>query len=98
MPTLPSRTNLPDAIERTHTPAAGRYPTYRPCLRWDFAFACAFCLIHEADLAEHGVEGTGLTSIEHRVPRSDPSAGESLTDDYSNCYYACRFCNGSRSK
>jgi hypothetical protein len=62
-------------------------------LRWELGFSCAFCLTHESDLAEHGVEATGLTSVEHQVPRSlDPTGA----DQYPNCFYACRFCNRSR--
>lgn len=69
------------------------YTNYRTCLRWEFGFACAFCLLHESDLLEHGVEGSGLTSIEHHIARSeDPS----LRDEYRNCFYACRSCNGAR--
>ena len=94
MTTLPRQTQPPATpIERRHAPAPGRYGSYRPCLRWDFGFTCAFCLLHEADLAEHGVEGTGLTWIEHRLLRSvDPLRAR----DYANCYYACRFCNTAR--
>ncbi len=81
-------------IRRRHRPRRGRYRTYRPCLRWEFGFTCAFCLVSEADLREHGVEGTGLTGIEHlrlqsRAPR--------LRDAYENCYYACCWCNTARS-
>jgi hypothetical protein len=75
---------------------AGRlgYRGYRPCLRWEFGFTCAFCLLHEADFLEHGAEGSGLTSIEHRMPVStDPRE----SNRYENCFYACRFCNRSRS-
>ncbi len=94
MTTLPRQTQPPTTpIERRHTPPEGRYGTYRPCLRWDFGFTCAFCLLHEADMTDHGVEGTGLTWIEHRILRSDVPA---RADDYGNCYYACRFCNQAR--
>ena len=54
---------------------------------------CPFCLLHEVDLVEHGVEGSGMTSVEHFVPVSHDAAG---TNDYRNCYYSCRFCNASR--
>ncbi len=105
MQILPERT-LPfrERLERRHQPrpARGRlgYPAYRPCLRWEFGFTCAFCLAHESDLSEHGVEGTGLTTVEHFVPVSTgqhQSAAESLANDYQNCFYACRYCNGARS-
>ncbi len=88
----------PQPIERRHRPrtAGGRfgYQSYRPCLRWDFGFTCPFCLLHEADLVEHGVEGSGMTSVEHFVPVSHDATG---TNDYMNCYYSCRFCNASRA-
>ncbi len=99
MQILPPQTTPPSQpIERRHRPrtAGGRfgYQSYRPCLRWDFGFTCPFCLLHEADLSEHGVEGTGMTSVEHFVPVSHDAAG---TNDYENCYYSCRFCNASRA-
>lgn len=88
----------PSPIPRRHTPPAAQgrfgYRSYRQCLRWEFGFTCAFCLCHESDLALYGVEGTGLTHVEHFVPVSRAKAG---TNDYANCFYICRFCNGSRS-
>jgi hypothetical protein len=98
MKILPPQTNPPsEKIDRRHSPkpAGGRYGyrEYRPCLRWDFGFTCAFCLLHEADLSEHGTEATGLTSVEHFVPVSH----EGAINDYQNCFYACRFCNQARA-
>lgn len=99
MKLLPT-TTLPwsDKIERRHNPqqARGRYGyrRYRPCLRWEFAFSCAFCLCHEADLVAHGTEGTGLTQIEHYEPAAQD---EARINDYWNCFYICRFCNQARS-
>ena len=84
-------------IDRRHEPppATGRhgYRNYRQCLRWEFGFTCAFCLCHESDFVLHGVDGTGLTQVEHFVPRSHD---EARTNEYANCFYVCRFCNGSR--
>ena len=92
---LPARTAPPDEpITRRHGPSAGPYRSYRACLRWEFGFSCAFCLLHEADLSLHGVEGSALTGIEHRIPRS---SAPTLTDQYVNCYYACRYCNTARA-
>ncbi len=94
MKILPNTTELSTTpIARRHRPSAGKFPTYRPCLRWEFGFSCAFCLLHEADFVMGGIEGTGLTSVEHQIPRSH---APHLEDDYSNCFYACRFCNGAR--
>jgi hypothetical protein len=61
-------------------------------LRWEFGFTCAFCLLHESDLA-YGAEGLGVTGIEHFVPVS--ASGE--INKYENCFYTCRLCNGSRA-
>ncbi len=95
--TLPERSVPPDAITRRHSPTAGVYADYRACLRWEFAFTCAFCVSHEADFTAHGAAGTGLMTIEHRVPRSDPVEGELRENEYTNCYYSCRFCNQARA-
>ncbi len=77
-----------------HDPAAGRYDGYRACLRWELAFSCAFCLVHEADLREGGVARTGLTWIEHHVPQDDRRSP--LAHAYANCFHSCRFCNRAR--
>jgi hypothetical protein len=96
MATLPRTTRPPaEPIRRRHEPKPGAYVTFRPCLRWEFGFTCAFCLLHEADLAEHGVAGMGLMTIEHHITRS---ADPTYEDDYANCFYACRFCNGARGR
>ena len=92
---LPPQTRPADApLERAHAPSGTAYGLFRRCLRWDFGFSCAFCLVHEADLIAHGVEGTGLTSVEHYALQS---TSPEQAGTYANCFYACRFCNGSRS-
>jgi 5-methylcytosine-specific restriction endonuclease McrA len=80
--------------QRRHNPSHGLYSRYRPCLRWDFGFTCAFCLLHEADFSPLGIEGTGLSSVEHMVPQS---VDKEQANNYTNVVYACRFCNGARS-
>lgn len=95
MSTLPAVTPLPSRpIEQRHAPSAGHYDTYRTCLRWDFGFTCAYCLLHEADFVEHGIKGWGLMSIEHVALQS---VSPDDADRYENCRYACRFCNGARA-
>jgi 5-methylcytosine-specific restriction endonuclease McrA len=93
---LPPQTRPPaKPTARRHRPRpAGRWTDYRSCLRWDFGFTCALCLLHEADLygGQHG-EGLGGTTVEHRVARSEDASRE---NEYENCLYACRFCNRSR--
>lgn len=76
-------------------PSSSDWAGYRACLRWDFGFTCALCLLHEADLyGGRTGEGLGGTTTEHRTPRSEDASQESV---YENCLYACRFCNRSRS-
>lgn len=91
MTILPASTEPYTArIVRRHQPAPSRYDSYRVCLRWEFGFTCAFCLLHEADLIQAGARGSGLFSIEHRVARRH---APDQADTYANCFYACRFCN-----
>ena len=84
-------------IRRRHKPprtaAKDAWRSYRPCLRWEFAFSCAFCLLHEADLATAGVEGWGLTALEHFVPKSKDSTKK---NDPANLFYICGRCNRAR--
>jgi hypothetical protein len=47
----------PQVIVRQHKPPEAKYKTYRACLRWEFGFSCAFCLLHETDLMPCGAEG-----------------------------------------
>ena len=98
MKILPAFTKPWDrTLQRNHRPAPrdGKrgYRGYRPCLRWEFGFSCAFCLGHEADFVVHGTEGAGVTQIEHFQPISHAPEGR---NDYGNCFYICRFCNIAR--
>lgn len=81
-------------IHRRHQPAPTTdYQKFRACLRWEFGFSCAFCLLHESDLSDSGTEGWGLMWVEHVELRSKQPE---LANDYENCLYACRFCNQAR--
>lgn len=96
MKVLPPRTLPPaEPLVRRHGPKPTRdWSQYRRCLRWDFGFTCAFCLLHEADyfFGQPG-EGLGVMTVEHRtLQRDDPS----LAGVYENCFYACRLCNLAR--
>jgi hypothetical protein len=81
-------------ILRQHRPAPTTdYQDFRACLRWEFGFSCAFCLLHESDLSDNGTEGWGLMWIEHvELQSKNPE----LANDYDNCVYSCRFCNQAR--
>lgn len=83
-------------VQRQHSPTPGSYGAYRRCLRWEFGFTCAACLLHEADVVElsTGAKGTGLFTIEHYVAQKPD--GAALVDEYSNLLYLCRWCNTSR--
>ncbi|WP_437591110.1 HNH endonuclease [Sorangium sp. So ce1000] len=99
MKTLPPVTRPPTTpFSRNHDPAPTEaqrgYQAFRPCLRWEFGFTCALCMLHEADLAEYGIGPTGLTTVEHIVPQSEDAT---QSNTYANCLYACRWCNRSRS-
>ncbi len=101
MKILPS-TTLPSKapFSRSHSPRPaehkGGYRVYRDCLRWEFGFTCALCLLHEADLEEYGVDvsRSAKTWIEHIVPQSDDPDKVNV---YENCLYACCYCNRARS-
>src|SRR4051812_19451819 len=81
-------------IHRRHTPSPSKdYRAYRACLRWEFGFSCAFCLLHEADIVAAGTEGWGVMAIEHFVPQSH---APDLVNVYSNCFYVCTLCNSAR--
>ena len=84
-------------IVRQHVPRVETWENFTDCLRWEFGFTCAICLLHECDfvLPGTGASGTGQFSVEHKVLKST-SAGEPLANDYGNCLYLCRFCNGAR--
>jgi hypothetical protein len=99
MKVLPEATAPPAAPQhRRHQPrqpqAERGWERYRQCLRWDFGFTCAFCLLHEADVARAGSEGWGTFTTEHFIPRSRDA---SRANDYANCYWCCRRCNSSRN-
>lgn len=95
---LPAMTAPPDEVfARRHTPAPidKKYAVFRDCLRWEFGFTCAICLLHERDiLGWGGVEKWGVMHIEHVVPRSHDPRG---IGTYANLLYICRLCNGARS-
>jgi 5-methylcytosine-specific restriction endonuclease McrA len=98
---LPPDVRVPHVAQaRRHKPQQlskkGHYRLFRPCLRWDFGFTCAICLLHEADLTDYGITQAPLTQIEHFILRSDGRRGAKLAGAYSNCIYACRFCNNKR--
>lgn len=70
---------------RRHGPRGyARYDGYRPWLRDDFAFRCAYCLVRE----QWG-RVTGEFDIDHFQPQS---LRFDLAADYENLVYSCRRC------
>src|SRR5262249_29775139 len=96
---LPSIARLSSApIERRHAPASGgdharAYEQFRPCLRWEFTFSCAFCLLHEAQVCPEGAAGSSQFWIEHLELQSERP---DLRNSYANLVYTCRRCNLAR--
>jgi hypothetical protein len=62
-------------------------------LRWEFAFGCPFCLLHEAQVCPNGAAGSSQYWIEHLEPQSERP---DLRNVYGNLVYACRRCNLAR--
>src|ERR1019366_10687803 len=93
---LPPNTQPPDSpTKRSHCPPSGPYTSYSKCLRWEFSFTCALCLLHERDFEPAGTQGFRSFWIEHREPQSS-RLGQKRIDDYTNVVYACQACNFAR--
>lgn len=87
MQVLPCRTQPPDrATELRHAPLAAKYEAYRDCLRWEFGFTCAVCLVHESDVDVR-------VQAEHVVRQAD---APHLVDEYTNLLLVCAWCNRDR--
>jgi hypothetical protein len=72
--------------ERKHAPAGyAEYESYRPWLRDEFDFRCAYCLKRET-----WGQITGEFELDHFQPQSLFPQGRV---DYQNLVYACRRCN-----
>jgi hypothetical protein len=77
----------PAAIEnRRHGPTGySSHESYRPWLRDEFAFRCAYCLLREV-----WGKYTGEFDIDHFIPQN---CDASLVSRYENLVYSCRACN-----
>lgn len=68
------------------------YTQFRPLLRRDFHYRCAYCLIQEFFLGgEAGFE------IDHYCPIHGPYGRPDLIADYTNLYWCCRECNQNKA-
>lgn len=68
------------------------YIDYRPILRQDFQYRCAYCLMHEYFLG-----GEAGCCIDHHRPMTGSFARPDLIVDYSNLFWCCRECNENKS-
>lgn len=95
---LPAQTAPADeTFGRRHDPRpiGHDYTVFRDCLRWEFGFTCAVCLLHEHDIMAYGgAEGWGVTGVEHLVARSHDIR---MAGVYNNTIYVCRLCNSDRN-
>ena len=64
-----------------------RYQTYKRYLRVDFAYACAYCDLHENEFG-----GLWHFHVEHHRPWRRPEFAHLVTT-YGNLLYACGVCN-----
>jgi len=77
-------------VRQLHPGPFTNYHNYKPHLRQEFLYRCAYCTLHEGDLGAGGVWAYG---VEHFRPQSTFPA---LRCTYSNLYYACTFCNSTK--
>lgn len=67
------------------------YTRYRPLLRRDFRYRCAYCLTHE-----FYVGGEAGCEIDHHRPQNGPFARPDLVNVYENLFWVCRECNQNK--
>jgi hypothetical protein len=77
-------------FNRLRKPPANKKPGwYKDCLRLDFEFRCAYCLIHEADYQ---------SPEDFEVEHFQPISANGPEREYKNLYYSCRLCNKRNRK
>jgi len=79
-------------LTRRHGPSGyTNYRAYKPWLRDDFIFQCAYCLIRE----KHSPTGVNDFVVDHFLPRKDEPH---LECTYDNLVYSCHKCNSYKGK
>lgn len=68
------------------------YQSYKPHLREDFQYRCAYCTLHEGDV---GAGGVWHYDVEHFRPKKK---FPELVCVYGNLYYACFYCNTTKGE
>jgi hypothetical protein len=82
---------MPIFKRRSHPPVYGNYKQYKPLLREEFNYRCAYCLLHE------GQEGLGGGFHNFQIDHFRPvQTFPALVSVYANLYYACRWCNRAK--
>jgi hypothetical protein len=66
------------------------YTSYKPWLRDEFAFRCAYCLFRERWFPD----GQATFSVDHLIPQIQ-AAGQVC--DYTNMVYTCHRCNSAKA-
>lgn len=66
------------------------YTSYKPWLRDEFAFRCAYCLFRERWFPD----GHAAFGVDHVIPRTQ---APNLICTYTNMVYACRQCNSEKA-
>jgi hypothetical protein len=70
---------------RTNPPTFARYGQFKPYVREDFHYCCAYCVSHEAHVGE-----LWAMTLDHFKPKKHFAK---LAVTYRNLYYACCRCN-----
>lgn len=90
-PTAPHPFRYPQSITRKHGPSGyAAHGSYRPWLRDEFTFRCAYCLSRE--MWTRTLSGFHLDHFHARSLRED------LALAYDNLVYACHSCNLSKGQ
>jgi len=88
----------PAPLPRTHVPekviGETGYGLYRPCLRLDFTFRCAYCLAHESEVSPS--DKYGGFEVEHFKPKGRREFRR-FSNAYANLLWACHACNRAKS-
>ena len=84
---------MPIFQRRSNPPSYASYRAYKPLLREDFKYMCAYCLLHEGQEQLGG--GFQYFQIDHFRP---VKLFPALINVYDNLYYACHWCNRAKSE
>lgn len=76
-------------VRQTDVPSYADYTKYKPLLRKDFGYRCAYCQHHERTIGQ-----VASMSVDHFRPKS---LSPHLRVDYTNLYYCCGECNTYKS-